>query len=369
MGHFIWAISFKSDEPIIESIQWKICMKNLIAKGVLTMSLFSVFGCASSERKISDHFDGKKFFYKGAPPQKSFFDLLKWQMTGEKVKWPEWLSDNEQPNLQTLVESDAVWITHINHASHLIQLNNLNILTDPIFSERASPYDWVGPKRIRSPGVQIDELPKIDVVIVSHNHYDHMDLKSIAELEKRFKPLFIVPLGNASHIKNSGAKNVHELDWWESKKVGVNQDEIFLTPVHHWSARGLFDQNESLWGGYVIQSSNLKLFFGGDSAYGPFFKEIYNRFGAMDVSIIPIGAYEPQWFMKDQHLNPEEAVQVHLDLKSRLSIGTHFGTFPLTDEGYDQPVIDLQAALLKLNISKLNFVTTKNGGTVYFRSN
>ncbi len=333
------------------------------------MSFLGFFGCVSTGQKVSDHFDGKKFFYKDAPAQKSFFDLFKWQMTGEKSKWPEWINDNAQPDLQTHVEKGTAWITYINHATHLIQLNNLNILTDPIFSERASPYRWVGPKRIRHPGIHFNDLPKIDVVILSHNHYDHMDLQSISELERKFRPLFLVPLGNASLLKESGATNVHELDWWESKRVGDNQDEIFLTPLHHWSARGLFDQNESLWGGYVIRSAELKLFFGGDSAYGPFFKEVYSRFGAMDVSIIPIGAYEPRWFMKDQHLNPDEAVQVHLDLKSRLSIATHFGTFPLTDEGYDQPVIDLQAALLKLNISNHEFVATKNGGTVYFRRN
>jgi len=322
--------------------------------------------CASPKYPITDHYDGSKFYIKDAPSVKGFWDLLKWQVGGDKKPWPKWVDDNEPSQIQENVRPNEAWITYINHATHLIQLSNLNILTDPIFSERASPVSWAGPKRVRAPGVALKDLPKIDVVVISHNHYDHLDLSSLKEIDQRDKPLFLVGLGTAKLLNGFGIKNVEELDWWHQKELADQKGKIVFTPLHHWCSRGLFDRNQMLWGGFVIYNSDLKIYFAGDTGYGHFFKETQNKLGNMDVSIIPIGAYEPRWFMKEQHVNPEEAVQIHLDVSSKLSIGTHFGTFQLTDEGIDDPLKDLNIAKLKYKLDDKSFVATKNGKTIHF---
>jgi L-ascorbate metabolism protein UlaG (beta-lactamase superfamily) len=332
----------------------------------LALIMGSSAACATTAYPKTDHFDGDQFFIEGAPPVKGFFELLKWQLGGDKTPWPKWIDDNETPQVKSTVDANEVWITHINHASHLIQIKSLNILTDPIFSERASPMSFAGPKRIRAPGIQLENLPKIDVVLISHNHYDHFDLDSIRELEKKFNPLFLVPLGNAELLKKAGASKIQELDWWESKNLNPEIGQITLVPVHHWSARGFFDRNKALWGGFVIKNANLQIYFSGDTGYGRFFKETFEKLGPMDVALIAIGAYAPRWFMRDQHVNPEEAVLIHQELKAKLSIGSHFGTFPLTDEGYDQPVIDLAKALEAKGLTEKDFMAPKNGQTIHY---
>jgi L-ascorbate metabolism protein UlaG (beta-lactamase superfamily) len=204
------------------------------------------------------------------------------------------------------------------------------------------------------------------VVFVSHNHYDHLDVATIKRLAKKHAPLFITPLGNKKLLQTAGAKKVIELDWWQSTRLPSG--EVFLlTQVHHWSARTMFDRNKALWGGLVIEASGLKIYFGGDSGYGPHYKETRRRYGAMDLSLLPIGAYEPRWFMKDQHMNPAEAVQAHLDLGSRFSVGMHFGTFQLTDEAVESPAIELQEALIQANLKPSVFTAPKNGETELYR--
>ena len=291
---------------------------------------------------------------------------MKWQLGSDKKKWPSWVDDNEVPQIQAKVLPNESWITYVNHATHLIQLTNLNILTDPIFSERASPVSWAGPKRVRAVGVKVKNLPKIDVVLISHNHYDHLDLPSIKKLNERDQPLFLVGLGQAKLLNDSGIKNVEELDWWQTKELDNSRGKIIFTPVHHWCARGVFDRNEALWGGFAIFTSQLKVYFAGDTGCGHFFKDTQKKLGAMDISILPIGAYEPRWFMKDQHMNPEDAIKAHQDLNSTWSVGTHFGTFQLTDEGIDEPLSDLQKEKLKFKIKDESFIATKNGKTLHF---
>lgn len=314
----------------------------------------------------SDHFDGERFFNAENNVDKGFWDLLKWKWSSTKVAWPDWRDiEKQQPAL--VPGPNEISTTYINHATHLIQMGGVNILTDPIFSQRASPVSWAGPKRVYAPAIGIDQLPKIHLVLISHNHYDHMDADSISQLSKKHQPLFVVPLGNKVLLEEMGAKHVIEIDWWADLAPGsdftkfLGSLQVTLVPVQHWSARGLFDRNRALWGGFVITYAGMKVFFAGDTGYGKVFSEIRKRMGPMDLSLLPIGAYEPRWFMKTQHMNPEDAVQAHLDLESKFSIGTHFGTFQLTDEGIDAPVLALTEALKKRSLTEAQFVAPKPG--------
>lgn len=325
--------------------------------------------CASSPYPKSDHFDGERFFQPNGLPVRGIVDFLKWQLSGEKKDWPKFRENTLTPKLVTSADSTTLGITFINHASFLIQTNGLNVLTDPIFSERASPIQWAGPKRARLPGILLKDLPRIDLVLISHNHYDHLDKNSIQELQDKFAPMFVVPLGDAKLLKKFGAKNVIELDWWQTHAVPNSDLIVTFVPVQHWSSRTPFDRNKSLWGGYVLKNSKFNVYFGGDTGYGKHFTETTTKLGPFDLSLIPIGAYEPRWFMKEQHMNPEEAVQAHLDLKSKFSLGCHFGTFQLTDEGIDDPLTDLETARKKLGVKAENFITPENGQSFLVQSN
>jgi N-acyl-phosphatidylethanolamine-hydrolysing phospholipase D len=259
-------------------------------------------------------------------------------------------------------------VTWIGHASMLVQASGLNVLTDPAFSERASPLSFLGPQRAQAPGVALADLPPIDVVVISHNHYDHLDEDSIRGLNARANgtTLFLVPLGLKPWLADIGVTNVIELDWWQQHETGGVK--FHLTPVQHWSARGLTDRNRSLWGGWAVIGSGFHWYFSGDSGYSPDFRDTRQHFYAdapdsFDLALIAVGAYEPRWFMRDQHVNPAEAVQVHRDLGARRSIGVHWGTFNLTDEPLDQPPGDLAIALAQQAISPQDFVLLKIGET------
>lgn len=310
----------------------------------------------------SDHFDGKKFFNPGVPVVKGFFDLLKWQLGGGKKDWPEQVENLAKPELPSEVADGEVVVTFVNHATHLVQLKGLNFLTDPHYSKRASPVSWAGPSRVREPGVQFEDLPKIDLVLVSHNHYDHLDLATLKRLFEAHKPLFIVPLGNKALLESEGIQGVEELDWWQEKEFGEGF-KVTLTPAQHWSARGVLDRNEALWGGFVVRKGEVTVFFAGDTGYGPHFKEIAKRLGPIRVSLLPIGAYEPRWFMREQHMNPDDAVLAHFDLGG-LAIGTHYGCFKLTNEAIDDPIADLRAALAARSLPTDRFLAPETGATV-----
>ncbi len=250
----------------------------------------------------------------------------------------------------------APTVTWIGHATALVQAGGLQVLTDPVFGERASPVSWAGPKRKTPPGVAMDDLPPIDVVVISHSHYDHLDKGSLVRLHQRSQRLgqataFLVPLGLKDLLAGWGIAGVRELDWWQSARVGGT--DFFLTPVQHWSARGFFDHNQTLWGGWAVFGPDLHWYFAGDTGYSPDFARTREHFadrqsadlgGGFDLALIPVGAYEPRWFMQHQHVNPLEAVRIHQDLGARRSLGVHWGTFELTDEPLDQPPRDLQAA-------------------------
>ena len=245
----------------------------------------------------------------------------------------------------------------------------INLITDPHLTNRASPVEFIGPKRLNSPAVELSELPSIDFVIISHNHYDHLDRKTVLALTKQQQekpPYFLVPLGLKSWFADIGiTEKVIELDWWQSEQIG--QWNFTAVPVQHWSKRGLFDTNKTLWAGWVVRSPEQKLFFAGDTGYSKDFVEIGKRYGPMDLSLIPIGAYAPRWLMKDMHVNPEEAVKIHLDVESRQSIGMHWGTFlNLTEEPLLEPPQRLLQELLKQRMNPMEFRVLEHGQTLMF---
>ena len=320
--------------------------------------------CTSAgERKISDHFNGKKFYNPTLTKQFSpgFSDIFRMMKEG-RAKWPENVENRGVPRLNEKLGPDDIALTFVNHATFLIQLPSLNILTDPVWSKRVSPISWFGPKRVREPGVKFEDLPKIDVIVISHNHYDHLDIETLKKINERFSPKVLVPVGDKALIESIGIKNVHELDWWES--VEINSDtHITFTPTQHSSARSLFDRDQSLWGSYFIQYRGRSVYFGGDAGYSTHYAEIKKRLGPPEIALLGIGAYTPRFFMKPIHTNPAEAVIAHKDLGAKLSIGMHFGTFQLASEAFDQPQAELKDALEKEYLSQDSFITLREGET------
>lgn len=315
---------------------------------------------------VSDHCDGQRFFNPDKDIIKSFEDVKKmWKERPKTKNWPEQVILTETPRIVPEVDKNTALVTIINHATQLIQLNQLNIITDPVYANRVGPLGVVGPKRVHLPAISIEKLPKIDIVIISHNHYDHMDLNALSKLNKRFTPLFVVPLGNARYLHKKGIQHIKELDWWDTVALS-NTQQITLTPAIHWSKRTLNDTNKALWGGFYIQSDALSIYFAGDTGYGEHFHHIRERCGNPYISILPIGSYEPQWFMQPQHLNPFEAAQAFCDLQSTHGIATHHQTFKLSYEGYDEPEMKLQEAISALNIPSGAFLAPKVGKTVEY---
>ncbi|NJM33149.1 MAG: MBL fold metallo-hydrolase [Limnobacter sp.] len=254
-------------------------------------------------------------------------------------------------------------VTWLGHATVLLKLQHITVLTDPHFSERAFPVQWAGPQRKVKAPAQVADLPPIDVVVLSHNHYDHTDKTTLLELANaQPHTLFLVPLGLEKTLQDWGIDRVKALDWWNT--IELANTELTLVPAHHWSARSFFDRNTTLWGGWVVKEPGFSFFFSGDTGYSQDFQEIGRRLGPFNLSAIAVGAYEPRWFMKAQHINPEEAVRVHQEVGSALSIGVHWGTFELTDEALDKPVEDLKKAKAKLGVADSAFRLLAQGQTV-----
>lgn len=266
-------------------------------------------------------------------------------------------------------------ITWVGHASMLVQAGGLNVLTDPMFSQRASPIQLVGPVRAQPPGLALSDLPPIDVVVISHNHYDHLDRQSVVEIARRSqaagtRTLFLVPLGLRSWFNDLGLTHTREMDWWDSHtERGVT---FHFTPTQHWSARGIGDRSRTLWGGWAAMSTDLHWYFAGDTGYSKDFVDTAARFaplhtvdqgGGFDLAMIPLGAYQPRWFLAEQHVNPEEAVQIHLDLKAQRSVGIHWGTFEISDESLDQPPKDLATARAARKLAPDDFSVMAIGET------
>lgn len=254
-------------------------------------------------------------------------------------------------------------VTWIGHATVLVRLGGINVLTDPHFSERASPVGFAGPKRFHPPGVALADLPAIHAVVISHSHYDHLDVDSVRQLHQRSGGSlhFFVPLGLKAWFANLGIDTVTELDWWEQGELGGVR--FTLTPVQHWSARSLFDRNRTLWGGWAIRAHDFNFYFAGDTGYSADFRETARRLGPFDLAALPIGAYAPRWFMRAQHVDPAEAVQIHRDLGARQSLGVHWGAFEMADEALDQAPRDLAAARQAAGLAEDAFFVLRVGET------
>ena len=306
-------------------------------------------------------FDGRTFGFPGADPQASLFDVLRWATTRQKTKWPRHVPNPPPTPIVPRVNDDALRATFVNHATVLIQSAGLNVLTDPVWSRRVSPSRFAGPARHRDPGIAFDALPPVDVVLVSHNHYDHMDLRTLARLRERDDPLFLVPLKNAGYLRRMGIAAA-ELDWWGEQALSETASAT-LVPSRHWSSRRLGDANRALWGGYVLRLPGGAVHFAGDSGYGDgeHFREARRRLGPFRLALLPIGAYEPRWFMRPQHMNPDEAVRALADLEAEAALAIHFGTFQLTDEGIDDPPRALAAALDAHGVPRTRFRVLEHG--------
>jgi L-ascorbate metabolism protein UlaG (beta-lactamase superfamily) len=307
----------------------------------------------------SDHFEGGRFVNPAGRAGQPLSAVPR-MLLEPRTPWPERVDD--PPRRAPVLDGAAAVVTFIGHATFLIQTAAGNILTDPMFSSRAGPLNMIGPRRVRQPAVPFDDLPSISTVLLSHNHYDHCDLRTLRKLARRSDPLVITPLGNGALVRSAGIRRVEELDWWQDAETSALP--IVLTPAQHFSARTPFDRNRALWGGFTLVADGVRIFFAGDTAYASFFRDVRQRLGPIDLALLPIGAYEPRWFMQAVHMNPAEAVQAHLDLEASESVGMHFGTFRLTAEGIDEPLRALEAACRATNIPPSRFRTLPFGESI-----
>jgi len=314
----------------------------------------------------SDHFDGVRFFNPGsAPVDHGLSAVLRWKLGGGTARWPRSVPVVQAKPAERIA---GLRVTMVGHASLLIQAAGLNLLTDPVWSDRASPFSFVGPRRVASPGIAFEDLPPIDVVLISHCHYDHLDVATLRRLHATHAPLMAMPLGNDAIVRAAvpGARCIAG-DWWQTLAL-ADGIATTLTPAHHWANRWPTDVRMALWSGHHLSTPVGSIWFAGDTGYGDgdIFSAIRTRLGAPDVALIPIGAYEPRWFMSAQHVDPAEAVQILKDIDARRALGIHWGTFQLTDEARDAPQIALDVALAEAGIAPGRFVTATPGGEYDF---
>lgn len=322
-------------------------------KWVLLLIVPGLTSCASPKKYDVEYFKDGTFRNLENHQSKSFFAYLWMRLNTKQEKWPDFVPLSGTP-VTPLETSKPMRVQYINHSMFLIQYQNLNVLTDPVLSERVSPVTWAGPKRVTPPGLTFEQVPKVDVIIISHDHYDHLDLATIQNFYERDRPLVLVGLGVGRVFEKMPYK---ELKWWET--IEHNGLKITFMPAQHFSGRTLTDRNSTLWGAYVVQISDRQIYFAGDTGYSSHFAKAREKFGPMDLSLIPIGAYDPRDFMEYHHVDPEQAYQAHRDLLSRFSIGMHWRTFQLTNEAREEPQSRLQAAALKNNDP--SFIAPLNG--------
>ncbi|MCE8039576.1 twin-arginine translocation signal domain-containing protein [Halomonas sp. MCCC 1A11062] len=306
---------------------------------------------------VSDHFDGLRFFNPGGAEPPGVLDLARWQVTSSASPWPEaWPQKTTSTLPIERVSGDDLRATMVGHATILIQVAGVNILTDPVYSRRTSPVSFAGPQRVNEPGIRFEDLPPIDLVLVTHSHYDHLDLATLERLHAIHDPLVITPLGNDTIILNAiPAMRVHAQDWGDVTEWGPVA--IHCEPAHHWSARSLWDRRMALWASFVVETPAGNIYHVGDTGFhsGINYRAAREKHGGFRLANLPIGAYEPRWFMQSQHQNPEEAVQGMMLCGARNAIGHHWGSFQLTDEAVEQPRQDLHAALSRAAISQERF--------------
>ncbi|MDB5545564.1 MAG: beta-lactamase domain protein [Hyphomicrobiales bacterium] len=299
---------------------------------------------------VSDHFDGVRFFVPGRDVQdKGLTELLKWRWGEKSAQWPAQVPAAAQDRPPARVDGGGTRVSYVGHASLLIQTHGVNLLVDPVWSERASPVSFAGPKRVNPPGMALDDLPPLDAVLVSHNHYDHLDTAALSWLARNRPAPVLTPLGNDVIMKSADAAiDARAYDWGARVEVGPGV-AVHFEPANHWSARGVFDRRMALWCAFVVETPSGPIYHIADTAFhdGSLFRNVRAKHGAFRLAILPIGAYEPRWFMSEQHINPEEAVGIFEIVGARQAMAHHWGTFQLTDEDIHDPPRALKAALQK----------------------
>jgi L-ascorbate metabolism protein UlaG (beta-lactamase superfamily) len=287
--------------------------------------------------------------------------LWRWLLKRRRPDWPRWREVAAVPP-PSRAAAGTLSVTFIGHATFLLQLGEVAVLTDPIWSVHAGPFGLLGPRRVCPPGQPLAALPGVDLVLVSHCHYDHLDLPTLAALRRRFRPQFVSCLGNARHFAKAAVREVVELDWWQSAQS--RGACVTCVPARHFSARTPWDRNRALWGGFVVEAGGFCVYFAGDTAWGDHFAAIGARFPALDLALLPIGACEPRPLMARHHMNAGEAVRAQRQLGARSAIGMHFACFPLADEAPDAPLAALASARAAAGVPAGQFFTLREGETV-----
>jgi len=337
---------------------WFLALLLLIVAGVVATGY--VLSAPRYRGPRSDHFDGRRFGNAGGARARGLGGVFRWMLGRRRGPWPAGEALSPGPPPPERVVGDALRITFVNHTTFLIQTEGLNILTDPVWSRRVSPFRFAGPERRRPPGLRFRDLPPIDMVLLSHNHYDHLDLSTLRRLAYGHRPRIATPLGVRQYLEEKGISGATDMDW--GKVLPVHERlKIACVPAQHFSGRGLFDRDATLWCGYVLVLPGGNVYFAGDTGYGPIFAPIGTQYGPMRLAILPIGAYKPEWFMAPIHVSPAQAVQIHLDVRAAQSIAGHFGTFQLADDGKTDPPEDLRRALREKNLPESAFIVPEEG--------
>ena len=326
---------------------------------LVALAAAAAAGAAATRGERGAVFRDGEFVNLDEGPERGFGDFLKWIGSRKPGAWDEWREQPPGPPPPAEVPKGSIRVTWVNHSTVLIQIDGWNILTDPIWSERASPVSFAGPRRHAPPGIRFEDLPRIDAVLVSHNHYDHMDLPTLSRLDARSNPRVLTGLGGDKHVRKVGIRNVGALDWWQREELGGLA--ITFVPAQHFSQRGVGDHNAALWGGFVVEGSGGRVFFAGDTGFGPHFAFIRERLGPMTVALLPIGAFRPEWFMGRVHMSPGDAVKAHAVLEAGTSIAIHHSTFQLAEDAQDEPVALLKAAREKAGLAPARFLAPAMG--------
>lgn len=319
--------------------------------------------------KVTDHFDGKGFYnitggekIRETIQRKGLFFVLIWLLFRPKKVW-QYKKNNLLCVPERRVNNKRIFVTFVNHSTVLIQTDGLNILLDPVWSKRASPFTFLGPKRFRDPGIKFEDLPRIDIVLISHNHYDHMDIKTLREIYRKYRPRIYVPLGNSKYLARKGILGARDMDWWDKEAI-TPEINLVSVPAQHFSGRAFSDRNRTLWCGYVLETSRGNIYMAGDTAYGKFVDKIKEKYSEFILGFIPIGVWKPVWLMKSVHISPDDAFQMHKELNINTSIGVHHGTFKLSDDGQDEGKDRIKQLVKEDSPKIVDFRVLENGQTV-----
>jgi L-ascorbate metabolism protein UlaG (beta-lactamase superfamily) len=308
----------------------------------------------------SDHFDGRHFFNEEPFVEQSPSELARWRVVRKRGAWPD-SNAVSAPAPAVRVGAGGLRVTMVNHATVLLQLDSLNILTDPVWSDRLGLEGEVGVRRHRAVGIPFDSLPPIDIVLLSHDHYDHMDLPTLLRLERRFHPRIVTGLGNPGYLATQGVQGAEQLDWWQSAQLGHGV-RVTAVPARHWSGRTFSDRYERLWEGFVIEGQRDTVYFAGDTGWGRMYGELHARWSSFTLALLPIAPFRPRWYMARKHLSPDDAVRVALTTRTGTMIPIHWGTFELGDDGESEPVDTLTAVVTALRPRcRPNVVVLRNG--------